>query len=211
VTFESERVPTCLLADDHPALVVAVSEFLGANGFDVVATAGDGEAAVAAAKRLTPDVALVDYRMPRLAGVELLLRLAAAAPDMHIAVYTAEADRELVRTALAAGADAIVLKESPLPDLLRALSSALRGRPYVDPILVRAAFEGRHHTTSGLTLRESQVLLLVADGLSHDEIAKRLEIGSETVRTHVQKARHRLGAQNRTHAVATALRRGLIA
>lgn len=202
--------PRCLIADDHPALVVAVSEFLGANGFEVVGTAGDGEAAVALAERLAPDVALVDYRMPRLAGIELLNRLSAAAPETRVAVYTAEADRDLVRSALAAGANAVVLKEAPLVDLLRALSSALRGRPYVDPILGRAAFDGRGGS-SALTQREAQVLLLVADGLSHGEIAERLKIGAETVRTHVQKARARLGAENRTHAVAKALRLGLIA
>ncbi len=207
---ESGLAPRCLIADDHPALLVAVGDFLGANGFEVIATAADGEAALAAAERLVPDVALIDYRMPRLSGVELLRRLAATVPDMRVAIYTAEADRELVRSALAAGASAVVLKESPLVDLLRALHSALRGRPYVDPILGRAAFEGRPDT-AGLTQRESQVLLLVADGLSHDEIAERLQIGPETVRTHVQKARQRLGAENRTHAVATALRLGLIA
>jgi DNA-binding NarL/FixJ family response regulator len=207
---ESGLVPRCLIADDHPALLVAVRDFLGANGFEVVASAGDGETAVAAAERLTPELALIDYRMPRLGGVELLRQLAAVAPNMRIAIYTAEADRELVRSALGAGACAVVLKESPLVDLLRALQSALRGRPYVDPILGRAAFEGRRES-AGLTQRESQVLLLVADGLSHDEIAERLQIGPETVRTHVQKARHRLGAENRTHAVATALRLGLIA
>jgi DNA-binding NarL/FixJ family response regulator len=206
----SEHEPTCLIADDHPALVVAVTSFLETNGYRVVATAGDGAAAVEAAQEHQPDLALVDYRMPRLAGIDLLRRLTAGAPDTRLAVYTAEADRDLVRGALAAGASAVVLKEAPLVDLLRALTSALRGRPYVDPILGRAAFDGRRGSTA-LTQREAQVLLLVADGFSHDQIADRLKIGAETVRTHVQKARQRLNAANRTHAVATALRLGLIA
>lgn len=205
-----ESAPRCLIADDHPALLVAVTAFLEANGFDVVATAGDGAAAVEAATLHKPDLAIVDYRMPRLAGIELLHALGAAAPETRLAVYTADADRDLVRSALAAGASAVVLKEAPLADLLRALHSAMRGRPYVDPILGRAAFDNRRGSTS-LTQREAQVLLLVADGLSHDQIACRSKIGAETVRTHVQKARQRLGAANRTHAVATALRLGLIA
>lgn len=204
-------LPTCLIADDHPALVVAIGDFLAANGFHVVGTAGDGQAAVAAVKELAPEIALVDYRMPRLAGLELLTKLHEEAPATRVAIYTAEADRELVRSALAAGASAVVLKEAPLLDLLRALHSALRGRPYVDPVLGRAAFEGKQRTGGPLTQREAEVLLLVAEGLSHDEIGDRLTIGAETVRTHVQKARQRLGASNRTHAVATALRRGLIA
>jgi DNA-binding NarL/FixJ family response regulator len=203
--------PTCLIADDHPALVVAVADFLGANGFQVVGTAGDGQAAVAAAKELSPEIALVDYRMPRLAGLELLTRLSDEAPSTRVAIYTAEADRELVRSALAAGASAVVLKEAPMLDLLRALHSALRGRPYVDPVLGRAAFEGKQRTGGPLTQREAEVLLLVAEGLSHDEIGDRLTIGAETVRTHVQKARQGLGASNRKQGVATPLRRGLIA
>jgi DNA-binding NarL/FixJ family response regulator len=204
-------LPTVLIADDHPALLVAVADFLSANGFEVVATAHDGKSAVEAAKELKPELALVDFRMPRLSGLELLKQLQADAPDTAIAIYTADADRELVRSALAAGATAVVLKEAPLLDLLRALQSALRGRPYVDPVLGRAAFEGRTRTNGPLTQREAEVLLLVAEGMSHDEIGVTLKIGAETVRTHVQKARARLGASNRTHAVATALRLGLIA
>jgi DNA-binding NarL/FixJ family response regulator len=211
VKRDTPLLPRCLIADDHPALLVAVADFLSANGFDIVATANDGLSAVEAAKTLKPDVALIDFRMPRLAGLELLKQLQAEAPATRIAIYTADADRDLVRSALAAGATAVVLKEAPLLDLLRALQSALRGRPYVDPVLGRAAFEGRQRTGGPLTQRESEVLLLVAEGMSHDEIGKELNIGAETVRTHVQKARTRLGASNRTHAVATALRLGLIA
>jgi DNA-binding NarL/FixJ family response regulator len=204
-------LPRCLIADDHPALLVAVADFLSSNGFDIVATAHDGQSAVDLAKKLKPELALVDFRMPKLSGLDMVKQLQTDAPSTRIAIYTADADRELVRSALAAGATAVVLKEAPMLDLLRALQSALRGRPYVDPVLGRAAFEGRQRTGGPLTQREAEVLLLVAEGLSHDEIGKTLQIGAETVRTHVQKARARLGASNRTHAVATALRLGLIA
>lgn len=207
---DSAAHPRCIVADDHPALVYAVADFLETNGFEIVGTAGDGATAVDLVRRHTPDLALIDYRMPRLDGVDLLQALAAAAPATRVAVYTADADRELVRAVLAAGAGAVILKESPLVDLVRALHSALRGRPYVDPILGRTAFDARRGSSS-LTQREAQVLVLVADGLSHDQIAGHLRIGAETVRTHVQKARQRLGAENRTHAVATAIRLGLIA
>jgi DNA-binding NarL/FixJ family response regulator len=202
-------LPSVVLADDHPALLNAVSEFLGENGFDVVGTAADGEAALEIIKQFSPDLALVDLRMPLLAGIELVEQIRAVRPGTQVALYTADADADIARRALAAGAAGVVLKEAPLHDLVRALRSALLGRPYVDSGLARAdLIPGAR--SSALTDRESEVLALLADGLSHDAIGLRLRISGETVRTHLQKARERLGAQNRTHAVALALRLGLI-
>jgi two-component system, NarL family, nitrate/nitrite response regulator NarL len=204
--------PRCILADDHPALVAALVDLLEANGYEVVATARDGLAALEAARVSAPDVALVDFRMPHLAGAELVRRLRASSPGTRIAVYTAETDPEVVTAVLTAGADAVVLKESPLTDLLRALGSVLAGRPYVDAALAGAAIAGRARGrgTPNLTPREVEVLGLLAEGLSHEAIAKRLEIGPETVRTHARKAADRLGARTRTHAVATAIRQKLL-
>ena len=205
--------PRCLVADDHPALVTALTDLLGESGYDVVATAPDGRAALAAAAEFEPDLAVVDYRMPRLHGGELVRRLLETCPALRIAVYTAEADSAVVTEVLDAGAAAVVLKESPLGDLVRALEAVRAGRPYVDAALASVAIAGR--TRSGgaptLTNRELQVLRLLADGLSHEAIAQRLEIGSETVRTHARKAAGRLGAKTRTQAVASAIRLRLIA
>lgn len=199
----------CLVADDHPALVQAIVDFLRASHVDVVATAADGEQAVALTARTKPDTALVDFRMPRLAGVELLESLRRAAPETKVVVYTADADVGLVRAALAAGASGIVLKEAPLADLLRALATVSDGSTYVDPSLAALGIGSSEKPT--LTERETAVLALLADGLSHDEIGSRLSISGETVRTHVRKASDRLGASTRTEAVAKALRLGLIA
>jgi DNA-binding NarL/FixJ family response regulator len=199
----------CLVADDHPALVQAVVDFLRAARVDVVATAADGDHAVTLASETRPDVALLDFRMPRLAGVELLLKLRHVSPETRLVVYTADADEGVVRDALGAGANAIVLKESPLADLLRALTTVVEGSTYVDPAL--AALGIGEPGTPTLTERESAVLALLAEGLSHDEIGSRLSISGETVRTHVRKACDRLGAATRTEAVAKALRQGLIA
>lgn len=200
----------CLVADDHPALVQAVSDFLGTADIDVVATAADGDQAVALAADMQPDVALVDFRMPRLAGVELLTRLREAAPKTHVVVYTADADEALVRGALGAGADAVLLKEAPLADVSRALNAVADGATYLDPALAQFAV-GAEIGTPMLTDREISVLTLLAEGLSHDQIGQRLSISGETVRTHVRKASDRLGASTRTEAVAKALRMGLIA
>ena len=198
----------CLLADDHPALLAAVSDYLADSGFELVGVASDGPGAVGLAERSRPDVAVVDFRMPRLSGRELLERLRESSPDTRIAVYTADADQGLVEEALGVGAAAVVLKEAPLPDLVRALQAILSGRVYVDPALAAAGLTRRERTE--LTEREREVLSLLAEGLDHEAIGERLQISAETVRTHVRKACDRLGAATRTQAVATAVRRGLI-
>lgn len=197
--------PRCLLADDHPALTTAVSGYLAANGFEIIGPAPDGRRAVQLASDERPDAAVVDYRMPRLAGTELIAALREASPETRLVVYTADGDERLAREVLAAGATAVVLKEAPLADLVRALEAALAGRSYLDPALART--DGR---SSSLTQRELDVLTLLAEGLQHEEIGRRLGISSETVRTHLRKACDRLGAATRTQAVATALRLGLI-
>jgi two-component system, NarL family, response regulator len=198
----------CLVADDHPALVAAVSDFLQEAGYDVVARARDGLAAVAGVRDFKPDVALVDYRMPHLEGVELLAQLREQAPEMLIAVYTADSDESIVAAVFDAGAHALILKDAPLGDLVNALDTIQAGRRYVDPALARVAL-GASMGKPSLTPREAEVLSHVANGLSHDEIGKQLSISPETVRTHVRKACERLNARTRTHAVATALRLGL--
>ena len=198
----------CLVADDHPALVAAVPDFLENQGFEVVGRARDGLSAVAGVKETNPDVALVDYRMPHLEGAQLLEQLRESAPEMLIAVYTADSDQSIVGVVFEAGAHALILKDAPLSDLGKALEAICSGRRYIDPALARVAL-GAGTVKPALTPREAEVLAHVADGLSHDEIGRRLSISPETVRTHVRKACERLNARTRTHAVATALRLGL--
>ncbi|MFL5963829.1 MAG: response regulator [Gaiellaceae bacterium] len=200
--------PHCLIADDHPALTSAVAGYLSENGFEIVGPASDGRRAVALITDTKPELALVDYRMPRLSGADLVRALREASPDTRIVVYTADGDERLAREVLDAGALALVLKEAPLADLVRALEAALNGSSYLDPALVK-----NHVTTVGKTLtqRELDVLALLAEGLRHEDIGQRLGISSETVRTHLRKASDRLGASTRTQAVATAMRLGLIA
>lgn len=198
--------PRCLVADDHPALLSAVTSYLAENGFEVVGPANDGRRAVALAAETKPELALVDYRMPRLSGIDLVRQIKEVSPDTVIAVYTADADQQMARDVMEAGAVALVLKEAPLADLVRALEAALAGGSYLDPALQRDGVP-----SGKLTARELDVLRLLAEGLQHEEIGRRLGISSETVRTHLRKASDRLGATTRTQAVATALRLGLIA
>jgi DNA-binding NarL/FixJ family response regulator len=197
--------PSCLVADDHPALASAVCGYLSANGFDVVGCASDGRRAVALATETKPEVALIDFRMPRLAGGELVRTLKEVSPGTAIAVYTADADEAVAQEVIDAGALALVLKEAPLADLVRALETALAGVIYLDPALQRPS------PKKTLTPRELDVLRLLAEGLQHEQIGRQLGITAETVRSHVRKASDRLDATTRTQAVATALRLGLIA
>lgn len=199
----------CVVVDDHPALLHVLTNELADYDLEIIATASDGRRAVDAVRAQSPHVIVADYRLPHLEGAPLVAALHEAAPEARIVVYTADADGELCKEALAAGATAIVLKASPLSDLRRAITTVLDGKTYVDPTLAPYALSNRPPAPS-LTPREIEVLTLLAEGLSHEEIGARLEIGSETVRTHVRKASDRLGASTRTQAVATALRQGLI-
>ena len=194
----------CLVADDHPALTWTVCAHLSDHGFDVVGPAADGRAALELAIAEQPDVALIDFRMPRLGGLELIIALREAVPLMPICVYTADGDAALATAVLNEGAAALLLKSSPLGDLDRALDAVLTGDSYVD-----AALAPTTPARGALTPRELDVLRLLAEGYRHEEIGRRLGIGSETVRTHLRKACSRLGAATRTQAVATALRQGL--
>jgi DNA-binding NarL/FixJ family response regulator len=203
---------TCLVADDHPAMVAAVSEALASVGHTLVGEARDGAEALAKIEARRPQVVIADVRMPHLSGIELTRRAATAAPESAVILYTAYGDRALLTEALDAGARGFVLKEAPLADLLRAVDLVAGGGTYVDPVL--AGYLAQAHVTDrlpALTQRERDVLRLLADGLSNEEIGKALFISPETVRTHVRKAMAKLDADTRTQAVAMALRQSLIA
>jgi len=199
------------VADDHPALLTAVTDVLAEVGVDVVATARDGREALDKIKAMQPRIALVDVRMPRLSGVEVARELSRVAPDVGVILYTAYGDRALLTEALDAGARGFVLKEAPLADLARAVRTVADGGTYVDPVLAGVlAAPAVTDSLPALTRREREVLRLLADGLSNEEIGKQLFISPETVRTHVRKAMDKLDADTRTQAVATALRQSLI-
>ena len=202
---------TCIVADDHPAMVEAVCDVLDESGVEVVGKARDGEDALAQIEARHPDVALIDVRMPRLGGIEVARRAATASPETAVILYTAYGDRALLTEALDVGVRGFVLKEAPLADLVRAVEMVSRGEVYVDPVL--AGFLATADVTEALpalTKREREVLRLLADGRTNEEIGKELFLSPETIRTHVQKAMRKLEADTRTQAVALALRQSLI-
>jgi DNA-binding NarL/FixJ family response regulator len=202
----------CLVADDHPAMLRAVIEILQAKGVQVIGEATDGEEALSKIETRKPDVALVDIRMPRLSGVEVARRATRSTPDTAVILYSAYGDKALLLEALDAGARGFVLKEAPLVDLHRAVETVAAGGTYVDPVLAGALATAEVASKlRALTQREREVLRLLADGNSNEEIGKELYISPETVRTHVRKAMDKLEADTRTEAVAKALRQRLIA
>lgn len=198
---------TCVVADDHPAILDSVARLLQANGIAIVATCRSAESALEKLEELRPDIALVDVYMPVMGGIELARRAGRAVPETSVLLYTGSPDRSLVLESLDAGARGVILKEAPLEELLRAIEMASAGRTYIDPVLGAADATAQEPV---LTARERDVLRLLADGIGNEEIGKRLFISAETVRGHVSKAMAKLGAQKRTQAVATALRRSLI-
>jgi DNA-binding NarL/FixJ family response regulator len=201
---------TCVIADDHPAMLTAIADTLEASGVDIVGRASDGMEALAQIGAQQPRVALVDVRMPRLSGIEVAQKAAVVAPNTSIVFYTAYGDRALLSEALDVGARGFVLKEAPLPDLVRAVERVAAGEAYVDPVLAGVLVSAQTDKIPSLTQREREVLRLLADGLANDEIGKRLFISPETVRTHLRKAMAKLEADTRTQAVAIALRQSII-
>lgn len=202
---------TCVVIDDHPALVEAIVAVLQESEIEVVATAGDAASALEAIKEHTPGLAIVDVRMPDVDGIALTRELSRTVPDTGVILYTGYGDRPLLVEALDAGARGFVLKEAPLDDLIRAVRAVARGETYVDPVLAGILVSSdATRSLPQLTQRERDVLRLLAEGLSNEEVGRQLFVSGETVRTHVRNAMEKLDADTRTQAVATAIRQSLI-
>lgn len=201
---------TCLVADDHPAVVQAVVDTLEQAALSVVGTARDGREALQLATALKPEIVLVDLGLPELSGLELVSALREELPSAKVLVYTGQTKSSLVREALDAGASGFVLKDAPLPDLVRAIEMVAAGKTYIDPAALDLKTLGGHGAPE-LSDRESEVLAHLAQGESNEQIGTALSISPETVRTHIRKAMVKLEADTRTEAVAKAIRYGLIA
>ena len=200
-----------MLADDHPALLEAISHLLMDDGIAVVATAADGEAALAAIEEHRPTVALLDLVMPRMGGIDVARQAIRTVPETAAVLYTGYGDRQLLVEALDAGARGFVLKEAPLQELVRAVRVAARGEVYVDPALAATLVQASATAEAlPLSARERGILRLLAQGKSNDQIAGVLSIAPDTVRTYLKRAMNKLAADTRTQAVAIAIREALI-
>ncbi|MFW3172056.1 response regulator [Geodermatophilus sp. CPCC 206100] len=212
------RAIRVLVVDDHPVYRDGVADSLGdADDVEVVGTAADGEAAVAAVERHRPDVVLMDLRMPGTGGVAATARISATHPGTAVVVLTMSDDDDSVFAALRAGARGYLLKESEAADILRAVRAAARSEAVFGPRIadrVLAFFASSRARSAAvpfpeLTDREREVLDLVAHGLPNAAIAARLFLSEKTVRNRVSDVLTKLHAASRAEAVALARDAGL--
>jgi DNA-binding NarL/FixJ family response regulator len=211
-----------LLVDDQPLLRTGFRMVLGSEpGLTVVGEAGDGEEAVDLARRLQPDVVLMDIRMPRLDGVEATRRIVEAGLRARVLVLTTFDLDEYVVGALRAGASGFVTKDVPAEDLVEAIRVVAAGEAIVAPRILRRLLDqyaghlpdpaaARSPLADGLTEREHEVLVLIARGLSNAEIARNLYVSETTVKTHVGHVLMKLGVRDRVQAVVLAYESGLV-
>ena len=202
---------TCVIADDHPPVLQFLSRYLSNAGITITASTRDGDEALRKIEQTHPTVAVLDAKMPRCSGLDVLRRLGATGSPTRVILYTGYGDDALLTDALDAGVGGVLDKEAPLDDLVRAIHVVAEGGTYLDPTAAAALIAQRRRTRGHvLTQREREVLRLLADGHTNDRIGAELAISPQTVRTHVQKAMEKLGATTRVQAVATALRESLI-
>jgi DNA-binding NarL/FixJ family response regulator len=201
---------TALIVDDHEVVREGLRLSLSrAPHIRIVGEAGDGASAIELALRRKPDVVIMDVRMPGMDGLEATRTLTGQAPDAKVLIFTAYSERSLLSRAFDSGANGYILKEAPHQTLVRAIEKVAAGEGYVDPALMPAFLAGKEQTEM-LTAREREILQLLADGLSNADVAEKLFISQETVKSHVRHILTKLEADTRTHAVAIALREAII-
>lgn len=208
-----------VVVDDEPLVRHGLRTILESEpGLRVVAEGGDGADALALARRHRPDVVCLDVRMPGIDGITATARLVRptsdGTPPPRVLVVTTFGADEYVLEALAAGASGFVTKTASAEAIVNAVRTVAAGEHLVFPRAVRELARQHvrpaRHPGPALTERELQVLTLVAEGLSNAEVAERLVLGVETVRSHVSRLLAKLGARDRTQAVVIAYRSGLV-
>jgi len=208
-----------LVVDDQALVRAGFRLILQRAGMEVVGEAGDGVEAVAAAKALRPDVALMDIRMPRLDGIEATRQIAAAAPSVKVLALTTFDLDEYVYAAVRAGASGFLLKDVSPDDLVHAVQVVARGESMLAPAVTRRLLD-RFATTplpgqlppavATLADREVAVLRLVARGMPNSDIAERLFLSEATVKTYVSRLLAKLGLRDRVQLAVLAYESGLV-
>ena len=200
---------TCLIVDDHEVVREGLRLSLSrSENIRVVGEASDGQAAVTLAKRRKPNVVILDVRMPGMDGLAAAKEITTDVPETAVLMFTAFAERSLLTRGLESGAKGYILKEAPHQTIVRAIQKVAEGDGYVDPALMPAFLTKERENM--LTAREREILQLLADGMSNADVAAKLFISQETVKSHVRHILSKLEADTRTHAVAIALRTAII-
>jgi DNA-binding NarL/FixJ family response regulator len=209
-----------LIADDQALVRVGLRKILEVEpDTDVVGEAGDGEDAVREARRLRPGVVLMDIRMPVLDGIEATRRIVAGEPDSKVLILTTFGLDGYVFDALRAGASGFMLKDAPPEEIAAAVRIVASGDALLAPAITRSVVEefARHQPAptrpaalADLTARETEVLELLARGLSNAEICERLVVSEATTKTHVARILQKLGLRDRIQAVIYAYEAGVV-
>jgi DNA-binding NarL/FixJ family response regulator len=210
-----------VVADDQDLVRSGLQLVLEARGCDVVGTAGDGREAIAVVRDTAPDVVLMDIRMPVLDGIAATRELVGSGSPTRVLVLTTYDLDRYVYDALAAGAAGFLLKATPPDRLVEGIRTVAAGEALLAPTLTRRLIESylrhppavtsRDSPVAHLTDRERQVLVLMARGLSNDDIAAELVVAQTTVKTHVNRVLAKLGVASRVQAVVVAYETGLVA
>lgn len=203
-----------LVTDDHPVVRDGLVAILGTQpDFAIVGDAASGQATLDLARTLRPDIVLLDLAMPDMDGVETLRQLQGIAPETRVIIFTAFDTDERILSAVRAGAQGYLLKGAPRNDIFQAIRVVHQGGSLLEPMIAQKLLRQVSQeppSDTALTPRELDVLRLLARGLQNKEIAIELGITGRTTKFHVGSLLRKLGAGNRTEAVAIAAQRGLI-
>lgn len=206
-----------LIADDHPVVREGLFAMLSRQSdFEVVGEARDGVEAVNKAKELSPEVVLMDLRMPELDGVEAMNQIKSAKPNTKFIILTTYSDDDYIFRGIEAGARGYLLKDAPREELFKAIRAVHRGESLIQPVVASKVLdrltELSRRAPSGeeLSERELEVLRLMAKGAANKEIGAELSIAQSTVKTHISTIFQKLGVNDRTEAVTEALKKGII-
>jgi DNA-binding NarL/FixJ family response regulator len=202
-----------LVVDDHPVVRQGLIAILGYEpDIEVVGDAADGEAAVRLILERRPDVVLLDLRLPKFDGVEVMRQVRTQAPQVRFLVLTTYDTDEYIGPALAAGAQGYLLKDALPDELSRGIHAVMRGAAALEPAVAARLLERMAEGERGdeLSERELEVLRLLVAGASNKAIAAQLNLSENTIKTHISRIFAKLGVQSRAEAVAVALQRGLV-
>lgn len=202
-----------LLADDHQILRDGIRRGLESAGEDVVGEADNGEEAIELARSTKPDIIIMDLSMPVLDGVSATQRITEELPGIKVVVLTMHDDTQRTRAALEAGAKAYLTKGTSFADVLDTLRRVMDGEELLSPELAASMLDAVGATAQSdelLSERQTEILQMIADGLSTKQVARELGITQKTVHNHLNAIYRRLDTQSLTHAVLSAVRLGII-